>query len=500
MSNKDTLFSLIKTLTQGEKAFYTKAYPKAKNGKLADHIILFNAIDKMVDYDEVKLKLKLKNHTFLNHLAVVKNQLFHLLLKQLKLYYKHASIKNELFELLQDVEILIKKGLYRESYKVLLKAEKIADKYEYFTFSLDIYDRLLRLNYDLVLEIDTIAHSLEIYEKQKVIHQKIAEIDELRFLRSISNAIRSSNDTEERKLEQQVELLQKPILSDDYQFKSYNAGYYYYNLRGRILVDNRKLDPSINSHAEYAKLVKHLENNSDLLEVNLINYSMALNNLIYANYELDSIDFNYVLGIIDKLENIKSDNQYLVARIKEKVTVNRLVYFLLTKKYNEGVAYISSVEKEFIRDRELYNSSFYTEAFDAAAMIYFLVGDYSKSLKQVNYILNDKGIDRIDIQCFHKILNLLIHCELKNFEHLEYLLKPTEAFLVKHNYFSSFRKEIILFFKSCHGEINEFTLKERFQELSNKLALLEHVETNKFLFKIFNLKDWADSKIDVLIH
>ena len=500
MSNKDNLFSLVKSLNQGEKTFFTKSYPiNATKEKLADHIILFYAVDKMDEWDETKLKLKLKKYPFVKHLSVVKNYLFNLILKQLKLYYKQSSIKNELFELLQDAEILAKKGLFRENYKVLLKAEKIADKYEYFTFSLDVYDRLLRLNYDLIAGVETINYSLEIYEKQKLALQKIAEMDELRYLRSVSNAIRVSSESEDEKLKRQLALLENPILKEGYFFKSYNAGFYHYNLRGRIFADCKMYKRIDDSYKAYFQLVEHLESNPDLLRVNLINYSMALNNLIFVNYEVNSVEYEDSLRLIEKLESIQTDNQYLQYRIKEKVIVNTLVYYLLSKKYEEGMEYIKLIEDDFKNQREMYNISFFLEAIDGMAMMYFLAGEYSKSLKQVNFLLNDKTGNRIDIQCFHKILNLLIHYELGNFDHVEYLLKPTEQFLVKHNYYSSFRKEIILFFKEMFIEKNELTNKNHFKKLSSTLSKIEKVDAEKFLFKLFNLREWADQKREVMI-
>ena len=60
-SNKDNLFALIKSLTQGEKAFFVKSLP-AKKAESTDYLTLFYAIDKFDEYNEDKLKAKLKGH------------------------------------------------------------------------------------------------------------------------------------------------------------------------------------------------------------------------------------------------------------------------------------------------------------------------------------------------------------------------------------------------------------------------------------------------------
>src|SRR3954470_11299738 len=195
MSSKDNLFSLIKSLTQGEKAFFVKSLP-AKKAESTDYLTLFYAIDKFDEYNEDKLKVKLKGHAFIKHLPVVKNYLFNLILKQLKSYYNESSVKNGLIDLMQNAEVLIKKALYRESYRVLLKAEKMAERYDFHVLSLDIYDRLLRLNYDLLADNETTTYSLEIYSKQRIVFAKISELAELKYLRNVYNSIFHSTESD----------------------------------------------------------------------------------------------------------------------------------------------------------------------------------------------------------------------------------------------------------------------------------------------------------------
>lgn len=491
MSNKDNLFSLIKSLTQGEKAFFVKSLP-AKKAESTDYLTLFYAMDKFDEYNENKLKLKLKKHAFVKHLPVVKNYLFNLILKQLKQYYNESSIKSGLVELVQNADVLIKKALYRESYRVLLKAEKIAARYDFHVISLDIYDRLLRLNYDLLADNETMAYSLEIYSKQKRILSKIAELAELKYLRNVYNSIFHSVEEEELKQKRKQELLKHPLLQPDYVFLSYKAGVYYYHLRGRILMNANSDEKKQEAYHTFVTLVTHMEQDPELLKVSLINYTMAINNLIYVSHQLGLYEES--IKQINKLSDIKTDNNYLQHRIKEKVIVNYLAYFLFTKKYKEGVSYIEKIEKDFLENESLFNNSFFIASLDSFTMLYFLTGEYSKSLKWVNLILGYKKIMRLDIQCFAKVLNLMIHYELKNYDHLEYILKSTENFLIKNNSFSSYHQLILVFFKNLLPETNTVEMKKKFKILSAALAEIEKTDTEKIMFKLFNFREWADQK------
>ncbi|HSH65993.1 MAG TPA: hypothetical protein VLB84_09390, partial [Bacteroidia bacterium] len=417
MSSKDNLFSLIKSLTQGEKAFFVKSLP-AKKAESTDYLTLFYAIDKFDEYNEDKLKVKLKKHAFIKHLPVVKNYLFNLILKQLKSYYNESSVKNGLIDLMQNAEVLIKKALYRESYRVLLKAEKIAERYDFHVLSLDIYDRLLRLNYDLLADNETTTYSLEIYGKQKVVFAKIAELAELKYLRNVYNSIFHSHEPDEIRQQRKQELLKHPLLQPNHQFLSYKAGVYYYHLRGRILMNGNTDEKKQQGYETFIKLVAHMEKDPEMLKVSSINYTTAINNLIYVSHQLGKYEES--VELINKLSDIQTDNNYLQFRVKEKVIVNKLAYYLFTNKHKEGVAYIDEIEKDLLENETLFNNSFFIASLDSFTMLYFLVGEYSKSLKYVNLILGYKNIMRSDIQCFAKVLNLMIHYELKNFDHLEY--------------------------------------------------------------------------------
>ncbi len=489
--SKDNLFALIKSLTQGEKAFFVKSLP-AKKSESTDYLTLFYAIDKFDEYNENKLKLKLKNHAFVKHLPVVKNYLFNLILKQLKSYYNESSVKSGLIDLMQNAEVLIKKALYRESYRVLVKAEKVAERYDFFVLSLDIYDRLLRLNYDLLADNETTNYSLEIYGKQKIVFAKISELAELKYLRNVYNSIFHSQESEDIRQRRKLELLNHPLLQPDYPFQSYKAGVYYYHLRGRILMNGNTDQKKQEGYETFIKLVAHMEKDQELLKVSFINYTTALNNLIFVSHQLGKYEES--LQLIKKLEDIQTDNNYLQFRIKEKVVVNKLAYYLFSKKYKEGVTYIHKVEKELLENETLFNNSFFIASLDSFTMLYFLVGEYSKSLKYVNLILGYKNIMRADIQCFAKVLNLMIHYELRNYDHLEYILKSTENFLTKNNSFDGYHKLILQFFKTILQETNTQEIKKKFKELAKSLSVIEHSEAEKIFFKLFNFREWAEQK------
>lgn len=205
--------------------------------------------------------------------------------------------------------------------------------------------------------------------------------------------------------------------------------------------------------------------------------------------------FDDSLKAISKLSAIKTDDQFLKFRIQEKIIVNKLSYYLFVGKYVEGVKYIKEIEDEFIENESQYNSLFFTSAIHSFEMIYFFMGDFSQALKWINKIFSFKNSLRPDIICFTKVLNLMVHYEMKNYDHLEYILKSTENFLVKQHSFKSYYKEMVLFLKKIVIIQNREELKKEFLSLSARLVNYETMDETLVIFQLFNFRKWADKKV-----
>jgi hypothetical protein len=82
----DDLYRLIKSLNKSEKGYFKKFAAKNEVGSKQNYIVLFDAIDRMEEYDEERLRVSLKKESFIKQLPVYKVYLFNLILKSLSLY------------------------------------------------------------------------------------------------------------------------------------------------------------------------------------------------------------------------------------------------------------------------------------------------------------------------------------------------------------------------------------------------------------------------------
>src|SRR5215218_5679838 len=124
----DTLFQLIHSLQKAEKrAFKLYATRNSSNEDLK-MIQLFDAIDKMSEYDETTLLKKLQ-FTKKEQLANRKAHLYKQILASLRLLETTDNIDIQLREQLDHARILYNKGLYLQSLKVLEKTKEAARFY-----------------------------------------------------------------------------------------------------------------------------------------------------------------------------------------------------------------------------------------------------------------------------------------------------------------------------------------------------------------------------------
>jgi hypothetical protein len=126
MSNRpaDILFQLVKSLEKAEKRHF-KLYIKRSSGKEDLKIVrLFDALDKLKDYDEQLLLNKLDGVTK-PQLANLKAHLYKQLLASLRLLKSTDSLDLQLNEQFDYAHILYKKGLYMQACEYWIVQKKL---------------------------------------------------------------------------------------------------------------------------------------------------------------------------------------------------------------------------------------------------------------------------------------------------------------------------------------------------------------------------------------
>src|SRR5829696_1409147 len=127
MSNRpaDILFQLIQSLEKAEKRHFKLYIKRSSSNENLKIVQLFDALDKMSEYDEKILLKKLPSVQKIQ-LSNLKAHLYKQILASLRLLKSAESIDLQLNEQFDYAHILYKKGLFIQSLKILEKAKELA--------------------------------------------------------------------------------------------------------------------------------------------------------------------------------------------------------------------------------------------------------------------------------------------------------------------------------------------------------------------------------------
>src|SRR3954467_9018334 len=169
MSNRftDALFQLVHSLEKSEKRHF-KLYIKRSSANEDLKIIrLFDALDKLPDYDEKQLLKKMPT-VQKPQLANLKAHLYKQLLASLRLLKTTENIDLQLSEHLDYARLLYNKGLKLQSLKILERAKEIAKSNQKFNFLAQVIS--------LEKKIETLHITRSSLEKTEALAEEALEI------------------------------------------------------------------------------------------------------------------------------------------------------------------------------------------------------------------------------------------------------------------------------------------------------------------------------------
>src|ERR1700733_6187785 len=446
--SSDSLFQLIKSLEKSEKRNF-KLYIK-RNSASEDlkSIQLFDALDKMEEYDEALLLSRNKGIRK-QQLSNAKAHLYREILSSLRLIRQEDNIDIQLHEQLDYARILYNKGLYLQSLRTLDRIKENARAHHQLTFLQQV------LFFEKTIESLHITRSMQ--DRADQLAGEVDEVNErLRLISRLSNLslqlyswyIRNGvarNEKDEKAVQEYFEKNMPADLSGCvgfyeklYQYQSYC---WYAFIRQDFLLYYRYTQ----------KWVDLFEKEPFMVTVETSQYIKGMHNLLGAHFDL--------LNDQKFLETLKPLEPFSHSDLVQNNVNNRIqtfVYLYISKlnqhfidgTFTEGltlVPYIEDKLKEYwiYLDRHRILVFYYK-----IACLYFGSGDYGKTVDYLNKIINWKVDNlRTDLQCYSRLLHLIAHYELGNFDLLEYLIKSVYRFMAKMENLSRVEEEIFRFLK-----------------------------------------------------
>lgn len=493
----DTLFQLIHSLQKGEKRNF-KLYVKRNSSNEDLKIIqLFDAIDKMTEYDETALLKKL-SFTKKEQLANRKTHLYKQILASLRLLEGNENIDILLREQLDYARILYNKGLYLQSLKALEKTKEAARIHYQDSFLLQA------IFLEKKIEALHITRSLKDRSKQ-LTDESTVLVEDLSLTNRLSNLAlelygwfinygHARNEADEGMLTRffQLNIPAEPGVAKGFYQKLYLYQSYcwYAFIRFDYLLYYRYTQKWVDTFQEMPHMIK----------VETGHYIRGMHNLISAHFDLRNHDkFEKTLKTFEEFaaSDIVKNNENNTIQVFVYLYTAKINHHFMLGTFDEGlklVPYITDKLKEYT----LYLDNHRVLVFYyKIASLYFGSGDYDHTVTYLTRIINWKVNLRNDLQCYARLLHLIAHYELGNYELLEYLTKSVYRFMAKMENLSLVEEEIFLFLRKSFN-LSPRELKPEFEKL---LAKLKQIENNKFenrAFAYLDIISWLESKINGL--
>ncbi len=487
----DALFILVKSLEKGEKRNF-KLYA-ARNSASADLkiVTLFDALDKMKDYDEEELLRK--NETIQKQqLSNLKAHLYDQILSSLRILKLSENIDLQIHEQLDHAKILYNKGLYLQSLRILDKIKTLTKQNNQVTFLLQV----------LFLEkkIESLHITRSMQDRAKQLSDEIdASNHRLELIAKTSNLslqlygwyIQHGHARNEEDRVTLDALIQDPILEIVKNEEGFYEKLYLYQCYcwyGFITQD-------FLMHYRYAqKWVDLFEKEENMQLIESAQYIKGLHNLISAHFDLKNIDkFKETICILENFSEsqIVLNNKNNLIQSFIYLYIAKINQHFLEGTFSEGLAMVPTMEEK-LKDIELYIDSHRVLVFYyKIACLYFGAGDAEKTIDYLNSIINWKVNLRDDLQCYARLLHLIAHYELGNTEVVTYLSKSVFRFMAKMKNLGAVELVLFNFLRTAIQSGKEAS----FEILLQKLEPLEKSKLESRAFMYLDIISWLESKI-----
>lgn len=489
----DELGRLVKSLTKSEKRYF-KLYSSFQSGE-KEYLKVFDAVEKIGDYDETKIRKMFDGEEFLKRLPAVKHYLYNQILKTLRIYNSGENVESQIREMIADISTLFDKRLYTQSSKILAKAKAMAIEHEKFLVQveLSIWEEKI-LNEILKLEPFE-AHLKKSLQEESIALEKQKNLAEYRNL--YNRMVLLNRSLKEARTEEELvrfrEILDNPLLQDPEKAMSIEARLLFYITN--IIYCHAKGD---NEQCYYFanEQLKLLEANPAQIQERPKTYVSALNNILLCQVHLHRYDgFHEVLQKLREFP-VKSLNLE-VSRFVSSYTFEMVMY-LDTGEFQNGVTIVDEIMDGLKKYEDKINVVEKTTLLYNIFYLYFGTGQFSKALKVINQLLNDYQKElRYDIQSAVRVLNLMLHFELGNETVLESSALSTYRFLYKSKRLYKLENIVLNYIRKVMPDITNKTQQiEAFKNLREQFRELTSDPFESKAFEYFDYISWLDSKIE----
>lgn len=496
MSRQLHLFELIKSLSKAEKRYFKLHASRNVTGEKNSYVQLFDLLDGMKAFDKAKLDKALIADRSISNLSVANEYLFNAILESLELFNRGRSVDQQLAAQLAQGGILRDKGLYAQSFQLLIKAERLAQRHERFTALIDIYS-LMRTLMATNRFSETGSHDLPSVLNGALTAaretQLLWEVREIQyhFQRTLSLKGIVNREAQLADLKALTEL---PVLKEVSTKTGFHTQIIAMTIHSQYHVLAQELEESyVFSKGIYELCMARPEVAGDggrLLFAAANNYMMRCDQL--QRYD----EIRTTIGLLAAIEPTRMD----VMTIKVETMCNfRMVLALVDCDYSDEKL-VPSIDAELTLFEGKLNPAFVMLLCTSISIFFFLQGRYHDALQWINRFLysSDRASLNKNIPAA-ELYRLLIFFEMGQFDLLDSQNESVKNLLRKREDYPKLRAALHTFFRQ--GLKNPEKMKVQFELLQNELTEIYLSKEEYNAFDLFRFDIWAMAKQqNVIMH
>ncbi len=495
ISQSNQVFNLVKSLTKAEKRNF-RLYAKRiqDNGELL-FLQLFDVMDKQKVLQEVEIKAQL-GQIGKSQFSNLKRHLYAQIIASLRIIHKEKRANFKVREYFDYAYILYGKGLYLQALKLLKKASTLAKQHHL------IYMQLMIVEFEKTIESRHITRSGSnkaeaLIEESEMIQKNANHLVSLSNLRIKMHGkyleyghVRSSKEALEIRAYYHEQIdhinLEKLGLMERIYYVQSRVWYNY------ILLD---FHACIKYAIEWTEL---LCQNPTMMTRDVDLYMRGYHYVLTAaNHIKDKETHSAYLA---KFETFRNDaygkfntNSQILSFLY--VHTGRLDNIILNGNFNAATSVITKSLNRIRRYKLMLDDHRVMVFYFKFAWIYLAAGKVSKALRYLNKIINNELKKlREDLQNYARILQLICHYELGNFDILQYLLNNNSNYFDRKTGINIFLQEATNMFNTLKskGTLDHKVVFKKYLDLFNNIKN-DPYERRAFVY--LDIISWLESKI-----
>ncbi len=497
MVNKltDTLFQLIKSLEKSEKRHFKLFIKRSSSNEDLKVVELFDTIEKLTHYDEQILLKKLKTIKK-PQLSNIKVHLYKQLLASLRLLKSTESVDLQLNEQFDYAHILYKKGLYIQSLKILEKAKETAKNYNKVNFlllaiTLEKRIETLHITGSSRARTEALAQEINLVNERIAVLSKLSNLALLMYSWFVQNG-HAKNEADHKRIES--------FLNDNLPKQDWNKNGFYEKLYiYQCYSWQAYIDQNFVNYYKYSqKWVNSFRAEPLMIRVETGHYIKGLHTLLNAlftvrNYKKMSDEITY----FEKFASTERVHLHDNFRTQAFIYINSAKINLYSSigQFDKAIALVPHILQK-LKDDDLFIDEHRIMVFNyKIASVYFGNGNYDVCIDYVQKIINDNKEVRTDLQSYARILLLISHYELGNYEIMQYLSQSALRFMQKKESLTIVEESLFKFFQKPHLSQRK-KMEQEFVQLYEKIKALEKNKYETRSFAYIDIISWLKSKIN----